>query len=119
MRSVTAMIAVALAAFAALQYDDPDGAAWTVSYGAAALWCALVAWRPERFSRRWAILPWAMGILSAGAAVVAFWPTADAWWRVEVWWRAERVREGMGLMIVAAALVWALMTSLKAGERRG
>ena len=68
MRTVTAGLAFILALFAVLQHDDPDGTLWAVSYGAAAAWCALVAWRPAPFRRRWAVLPWALAILSAAAA---------------------------------------------------
>jgi len=117
MRVTTGTLAVVLALFAVFQYDDPDGPVWAAIYGIAAVWCAVAALRPGWLAVGWVIALLGLSLVAAVAGVVVFWPDTAAWWRVDVWWHEETVREGMGFMIVLAALGIAFVTALR--RRRG
>lgn len=97
--------------FTAVQYNDPDALFWGLIYGATALWCGLAAFRPATFSKPlWDRLLTASLILAV-IGVAWYWPKTPGWWRQDVWWTTETAREGMGIMIVAFALMIALYTS--------
>ena len=105
MRILNGVLAALLLLFAAVQHNDPDGASWAAAYGLAALWCALAAARPGAMRRPWARAALGLSVLAALVGVAWFWPEAPGWWRGEVWWETETAREGMGVMIVALALL--------------
>lgn len=120
MRIVNGVLGLLLLLFAAVQVNDPDGPFWIAAYGVGALWTLLAALAPAALARLPAILLLAATLVIALAGVARFWPTAPGWWRTEVWWATETAREGMGMMIVAAALLAPLATALAArrGNRR-
>jgi hypothetical protein len=116
MRVLCGVLAVVLALFAAVQYNDPDALFWGAMYGAGGAWCALAALRPALL--RTGVARGAL-VLSLGLAawgVVAFFPDAERWWSIDVWWpqvSGEASREGMGMMILAAAVAAATLVGLR------
>lgn len=118
MRILTGVFAVILILFAVAQYNDPDALYWAAIYGVAALLSAYAALRPERFAA-----PALRGVLTLAlvlsvVGVVWYWPTTAQWWRVDVWWNTETAREGMGMMVVAVALLIAWWTVRLGGRVR-
>ena len=116
MRVLCGVLAAVLILFAAVQYDDPDGLFWGAGYGAGALWCGLAAFSPRTLT--WAPAR-AVLLVTLGFAVwglVAFWPDAERWWSIDVWWpeqSGETSREGMGMMVLAAAMAAAALVGLR------
>lgn len=108
MRIVSGVCAVVLIVFAAVQYNDPDALFWAPIYAGGAVLCALAAFRPRIYAGSPAGLVYAAAVLASLAGVVRFWPSASGWWMQEVWWENEAAREGMGMMVLAAALLLAL-----------
>ena len=114
MRVVLAFLAVAMAVFAAVQYNDPDGPLWAVYYGVPAIWAALAAIRPAVLATSIARTLLGATLIAALALTVFYWPPVGGWWREEVWSMslteeraaraAEQSREGMGMMIATAVL---------------
>jgi hypothetical protein len=105
-----------LAMFAAVQWNDPDALLWGAIYGAGAAWCALAAFRPAlmRTGAARSLLLLSLGLTAWG--VVAFFPDAERWWSIDVWWpeaSGETSREGMGMMLVAAAMAAAALVGLR------
>ena len=55
----------------------------------------------------------------AASAIIpgfAFFPDAERWWSIDVWWpeaSGETSREGMGMMVVAAAMAAAALIGLR------
>jgi hypothetical protein len=116
MRMLCGFLALLLSVFALVQYDDPDALFWGAIYGAGAVWCALAAFRPAllRTGAARALLALSLGLALVG--VVVFFPDAERWWSVEVWWperSGETAREGMGMMIAAAAVALAALNGLR------
>ena len=104
MRIANAIFGAVLILFAVVQYNDPDALLWGAIYGLAAFWSGVAALRPGLFASRplGALLG---ACLAAGFAGLAwYWPDTPNWWVKEVWWETETAREGMGMMIVVAAL---------------
>jgi hypothetical protein len=96
MRYLNMLIGVVMLAFAAVQYNDPDGVLWAVYYlvrstqGRRWLWASVAVW---------------LGL------VIFYWPAMPGFWRPEVFMvevEGEVAREGMGLMIAWFTLlvVW-------------
>jgi hypothetical protein len=116
MRVLCGVLAALLILFAAVQWNDPDALFWASIYAAGAVWCALAAFRPALLRTA----P-ARGLMAVSAALalwgtVAFWPDAERWWAIDVWWpeqSGEGAREGMGMMILAAAVVAAASVGLR------
>lgn len=116
MRVVCGVLALLLVLFAAVQVNDPDPLFWGVIYVAAAVWCALAALRPAllRTGVARALLVLSLGLTAWG--VVAFFPASERWWSIDVWWpeaSGETSREGMGMMVVAAAMAAAALVGLR------
>ena len=112
MKYLFAVLAVLMGLFAAVQYNDPDGALWAVLYGVPAIWAGLAWLRPHLLAG-----PLARGLLGACVLaglvlVVVLWPPAEEWWRTDVWWESEASREGMGLMLAAGVLLSVLARTL-------
>ena len=117
LRGWNGLLALVLALFAIVQYNDPDFLFWFVVYGAGAVWCAAAAARPV-----WLRRPPVRTLLGAslGAAVfgvVYFWPTDNAFWQKSVWWESEGAREGMGMMVLAVFLMFPLFAAWLGRER--
>lgn len=118
MRYVNIPLGVIMVAFAAVQYNDPDALLWIAIYLIPAAWAFAAALRPTqvRSPRGTALL--SLTIALAVGASVYYWPQAPQFWRKEVWWVDEEAREGMGMMVVLAVLLFVAATSLRAKTRR-
>jgi hypothetical protein len=105
MRIVNGILCLVLILFAVSQYNDPDGVFWTAVYLVAAVWCGVAALRPGQMAVPAVRVVYGLSLAAAVAGVVVFWPDASRWWMQEVWWETETAREGMGFMIILAALL--------------
>jgi Transmembrane family 220, helix len=110
-RIVNVLLGLVMAAFVAVQYNDPDGPLWVFYYAVPAAWAFLVALRPQALRA-----PAATGLLWASVAVwfglmVFYWPQMPDFWRKDVWWVEETAREGMGMMIAWVVVVIAAFTA--------
>lgn len=114
MRILNALLCIILVLFAAAQYNDPDALLWGMIYGISAFWCGLAALRPGLLRLGPLRVLWAVCVVAGLAGMVWYWPETPNWWVREVWWETETAREGMGMMIVFAALLVAgLRTALR------
>ena len=112
MRYVHILLGLVMAAFAAVQYNDPDALLWIVIYLIPAAWAFAAAFRPAKVdSRAGERLLWVTFAAGVGATVF-YWPTMPNFWVKDVWWVEETAREGMGVMIGLAVLVVVLIASL-------
>ena len=116
MRIANGVLAGLLILFAFVQYNDPDGLFWAAVYGAGALWCGVACLKPAIFRGVWFRL-FAVSFVVALVGLIYFWPKAPGWWRQDVWWETETAREGMGMMILVIALLFAGYVALR--TRRG
>ena len=107
MRIVNGVLAVLLALFVAVQWNDPDGPFWMVVYGAGAIWCGIAAFRANLFASNPVFGLFALTFAAVIVGLVYFWPTTPGWWKQDVWWETETAREGMGMMIMIVALFFA------------
>ena len=113
MRYVLMLLGLLMAAFAAVQYNDPDALLWIVIYLIPAAWAFAAAFRPARVaSRAGERLLWATVAAGVGATVF-YWPTVPNFWLKDVWWVEETSREGMGVMIGLAVLLVVLAVALR------
>ena len=112
MRYVLMLLGLLMAAFAAVQYNDPDALLWIVIYLIPAAWAFAAAFRPARVaSVAGERLLWAS--VTVGAALTVFyWPTVPNFWVKDVWWVEETAREGMGMMVAFAVLLVVLAATL-------
>ena len=104
MRYVLGVVASLMLLFAVVQYNDPDGPLWMVYYGVPAVWAGLAAFRPQIFAGQAARALLIASLVAAAGLTIFYWPPAEHWWDIDVWWESEESREGMGMMIVTAAL---------------
>lgn len=112
MRIVYAFLCLLLVAFAAFQINDPDWWWWGGIYALAAVFTGVAAFRPGLYAAGAWTGAFAICLALALAGVFYYWPDTPGWWRPEVWSDAavmsdgtETAREGMGMMIVAAAML--------------
>jgi 4-amino-4-deoxy-L-arabinose transferase-like glycosyltransferase len=112
MRYVNIVLGLVMVGFAAVQYNDPDALLWIIIYLIPAAWAFAAAFRlPQVRSPAGERLLWATLVVGA-ATTVTYWPTMPEFWRKDVWWVEETAREGMGVMIGLAVLLFALATAL-------
>lgn len=112
MRYVLMLLGLLMAAFAAVQYNDPDALLWIVIYLIPAAWAFAAAFRPARVaSIAGERLLWATFAAAVGATVF-YWPTVPNFWVKDVWWVEETAREGMGMMAALAVVVVVLAATL-------
>jgi hypothetical protein len=118
MRVVNGFMCVLLAAFGAVQYNDPDFYFWMPVYAVPAVWAGLACYRPRRLSSPIARALLGLSLAAAVAGSWWFWPREAGFWQQEVWWESEPAREGMGMMIVTVALLLVVVsaTSGRAGH---
>jgi hypothetical protein len=111
MRYLNMLMGVMMLAFAAVQYNDPDGVLWMVYYLVPAAWAFVAVFRPDLVRStqggRWL---WASLAVWLGL-VIFYWPPMPGFWKPEVFMvevEGEVAREGMGLMIAWFTLlvVW-------------
>ena len=105
MRVLYGFAAVLLAFFVVVQVNDPDPLRWMAIYGAAAFWAGAAALRPELLRRPGWRPAFLASLAAAAVGAVWYWPRAAGWWQVDTWWENEQSREGMGMMLVLAAML--------------
>jgi hypothetical protein len=122
MRYGFAILALLMAVFTALQYNDPDGPLWMLYYGVPAVWCGLAAFRPQAIASAPGRLLIALCVIAAVALTVWYWPPVGGFWHEEVWRMsgavqgdtiAEQAREGMGVMLATLILLAVFATSFR------
>lgn len=113
LRWINGALAALLLLFAAVQWNDPDGPLWMAIYGVGAFWTALAAFRPRQLAARPARALLVLTVAAAVAGLAFYWPRTPDWWRIAVWWETETAREGMGMMILLAALAPPLALALR------
>lgn len=118
MRIANMLGGVLLLVFAVLQRNDPDPVLWIFVYGVGAFWLLLAAATPRALTMKPLTMMLSMTVAGVLLGMMYFWPDTPGWWRTDVWWETERVREGMGMMVVAALLVLPIVTSIRAGGER-
>lgn len=117
MKYVLMLLGMLMAAFAAVQYNDPDALLWVVIYLVPAAWAFAAAFRPATVrSLAGERLLWATLAAGVGTMVI-YWPTVPHFWRKDVWWVEETAREGMGVMVGFAVLVVVLAASMARNRR--
>lgn len=114
MKLLNAVLAVVMVLFAAVQYNDPDGALWALIYLSGALWCGVAAFRPALFTGDAGLWLFASTCAAAVFALWYYWPQTDHFWSMAVWWETETAREGMGVMILALCLIAAGVVARRA-----
>jgi drug/metabolite transporter (DMT)-like permease len=101
MAYVNGIVCAILAVFAIAQYNDPDGLLWFLIYAIPAAWAGAVAFRPDLLpSTPPAILAYLACLGAAIAGTLYMWPALP-----DDWIHVEEEREGIGLIIVTAALI--------------
>jgi len=118
MKYLFALLALLMGLFAVVQYNDPDGPLWMLLYGVPAIWAGIAWLRPRLLAGTGSLVLLSACLLAGLVLVVVLWPPAEDWWRTDVWWESEASREGMGLMLVAGALLAVLWRSLSLRARR-
>ena len=90
MRYLNILLGLAMLAFAAVQYNDPDMLLWIVYYAVPAAWAFLAAFRLDLVrSKQWMLALWAS--IAIGLGVVGYyWPTMPGFWRPAVFTLEER-----------------------------
>jgi len=112
MRYLHILLGLLMAAFAAVQYNDPDALLWIVIYLVPAAWAFAAAFRPAQVrSLAGERLLWVTVAIGVGTTVF-YWPTVPNFWLKDVWGVEETAREGMGVMTGLAVLVVVLLASL-------
>jgi hypothetical protein len=117
MRIVNGVLCLLLILFRAGEYNDPDVLLWILIYGIGAGFTGLAAFRPGLFASPRVALVFSLCLAASFGGVYYYWPATPDWWMQDVWWETETAREGMGMMIVTAAMLIAGLTVLRA--RRG
>ena len=122
MRYVYGVVALLMAIFAVLQYDDPDGPVWALYYGVPAVWCGIAAFRPDILVSTAGRALLGLCVVAALALSVWYWPPVAGFWHEEVWrmsgavqgdTTAEQAREGMGIMIATAVILAVFVASFR------
>jgi hypothetical protein len=120
MRIFSGVLCLLLIVFAAFQYNDPDFWLWGGIYGLAALFAGLAAILPGAMSAGRGRLAYLVCFALSLAGGYYYWPDTPEWWSPKVWSDAavmsdgtEIAREGMGMMIVAFAMLIAGLTVLR------
>ena len=118
MRYVNIALGLLMLVFAAVQYNDPDPYIWVPVYGIAGAWALAAAfWLPRVVSRPGLALL-GLCVVAYAALTIYYWPQAPGFWRKDVWWNDEEAREGMGMMIALAALLFVSAAAFTARTRR-
>lgn len=119
MRVVNGFMCVLLAAFVAVQYNDPDFYFWMPVYAVPAAWAGLACLRPARLAHPLSRALLGVTLAAAVAGTWWFWPRESGFWHQEVWWQSEPAREGMGMMIVTVALALVAVAATTARRPSG
>jgi hypothetical protein len=101
MRYVNGFFCVGLTLFALVQYNDPDAVLWFLIYAIPAAWAGVAAFRPDLLAARpRTVAAYAVCLAAAILGSLYMWPSLP-----ENWIHVETEREGLGLIIVTAALI--------------
>jgi hypothetical protein len=101
MRYVNGFFCVILTLFALAQYNDPDAVLWFLIYAIPAVWAGLATFRPDLLTPRPPTIgAYALCLAAAVLGSAYMWPSLP-----ENWIHVEEEREGLGLIIVTAALI--------------
>ena len=101
MRYVNGFFCVILTLFALAQYNDPDAVLWFLIYAIPAVWAGLATFRPDLLTPRPPTIgAYALCLAAAVLGSAYMWPSLP-----ENWIHVEEEREGLGLIIVATALI--------------
>ena len=114
MRYVNLLLCVLMLLFIGVQYNDPDGVLWMAIYVVPATWAAIAAFRPHWLGEAPGNVLLLLSIAAAVAGMAYYWPTTPRWWASDVWYETETAREGMGMMVVLAALCIAWVSRRRA-----
>lgn len=114
MRILNIVLLLILILFAAVQYNDPDGLFWALVYGVGGVWCAVAAFRAGLFAKGAAFGLYVLSFAASIFGLAWFWPKTHHFWMMDVWWETETAREGMGMMILVAAMLAAGWGALRA-----
>ncbi len=106
MRKILGLLLALMLIFGAVQYNDPDGFLWMGIYTIPALWCAVGLFFQPRFTLLPVQIAYWASVMSSVVGVIYFWPMMPNFWTKDVWYNVETAREGMGLMIVLAVLLF-------------
>jgi len=121
MRYLNILLGLAMLAFAAVQYNDPDVLLWIVYYAVPAAWAFLAAFRLDLVRSKPGMLGlWASIVVGLGV-VVYYWPAMPGFWRPAVFMvevEGEGAREGMGLMIAWVVLLLAMISARRQPDTR-
>jgi hypothetical protein len=110
MRIVNGVLCLLLILFTAVQYNDPDYLLWGLIYGTGAVFTGLAAFRPGSFASRRVTAIFSLCLAASFGGLYYYWPNTPNWWVKDVWWVTETAREGMGMMILVAAMLFASLT---------
>ena len=120
MRIFSGVLCLLLILFAGFQYNDPDFWRWGAIYGLAAVFAGVAALFPRVLSAGRGLVAYLVCFALSLAGVYYYWPDTPQWWSPAVWSDAavmsdgtEIAREGMGMMIVAFAMLVAGVTALR------
>lgn len=114
MRIVNGVLCLLLILFTAVQYNDPDYLLWGLIYGTGAIFAGFAAFRPGLFASSRVTTVFALCLTASLGGLYFYWPTTPNWWMQDVWWETETAREGMGMMILVAAMLFAGLTVWRA-----
>jgi len=116
MTIVYALLMLIMLAFAALQYNDPDGLYWSIIYLVPAMALGIAAFARHYFYTLLGRILLFAAVLILAFGVFVYWPTEAGFWKREVWWDHEPTKEGLG---VAIAYLFTCTTIPLAFRRRG
>lgn len=107
LRVISLLLCVLMVLFIAVQFNDPDGLMWMAIYLVPTAWALIAASNPGLLGYGVLRILLLLTILASLALTFYYWPKTPGWWKQEVWWEVETAREGMGMMIVTAVMLFA------------
>jgi len=111
MRYLNLLSGMVMLGFIGVQYNDPDGALWTLYYLVPAALAFLAAFRLNLLRSPMGIrFMWACVAIWL-ALMVFYWPQIAGFWRSEVFMVEETAREGMGMMLAWLVVLAATLTA--------
>ncbi len=117
LRLISLLLCLLMVLFIVVQYNDPDGLMWMAIYLVPTAWALIAAINPRLLSQGILRLLLLMTIVASLALTYYYWPKSSGWWRQEVWWEVETAREGMGMMIVTAVMLFAFFVGTRHSGR--
>ncbi len=115
MRYVNIILGLVMMLFAFVQLNDPDALLWFFIYIIPGILGLIAGFRVSHLKNGFNAIAVLAALSLAG--VIYYWPKTPEFWRIDIWWETETAREGMGMMIVAVALLVVLYTVWAARDR--